>query len=75
MSRYKHKDEFVVRHFVPCPLCAAMLPEGEVKKRTRYVYPVGYAEQVSCQDCFNKAVSELSEQAKLANKPEGWDYV
>jgi hypothetical protein len=52
-----------------------MLPEGEVKKRTRYVYPVGYAEQVSCQDCFNKAVSELSEQAKLANKPEGWDYV
>lgn len=67
-SPYKRNHDFTVTRFDRCDVCAGMVKEGEVKKRTRYVYPVGYTELVSCQPCFNKAVEAAQTQAKADAK-------
>lgn len=50
--KYHSKEDFVVTHYVPCPVCNELKPEKEIIKR--YV-GIRWTPVISCQSCYDTA--------------------
>jgi hypothetical protein len=66
--KYRTKDDFQVKSFVPCPLCGKMTDEKDLQNRSKYIYGAGWTEHKGgCSPCFDKALAEAQAKADSVN--------